>query len=134
MVKETKTKKTESKEVSCADKTCPFHGSNAVKLRGRTFEGEVVNKLHGRVKIEFERFLYDRKYERFDKRRTRLHARLPDCLKDQIQLGDWIEIRECRKLSKIINFYVTRKIRSKSEKIVGVDVGLQIKSLKENKK
>jgi small subunit ribosomal protein S17 len=118
MVKEIKTKKTESK-VSCADKTCPFHGSDAIKLRGRTFEGTVVNKLHGRVKIEFERFLYDRKYERFDKRRTRLHARLPDCLKEQIQLGDWIEIKECRKLSKIISFYVTRKIRSKHEQKQG---------------
>ncbi len=114
MVKETKNKKTEIK-VSCADKTCPFHGSDAVKLRGRTFEGTVVNKLHGRVKIEFDRFLYDRKYERFDKRRTRLHARLPDCLKEQIQLGDWIQIQECRKLSKILNFYVTKKIRGKHE-------------------
>jgi small subunit ribosomal protein S17 len=114
MVKEIKNKKTESK-VSCADKTCPFHGSDAVKLRGRTFEGTVVNKLHGRVKIEFDRFLYDRKYERFDKRRTRLHARLPDCMKEQIQLGDWIEIQECRKLSKILNFYVTKKIRGKHE-------------------
>jgi len=119
MVKETKTKKTEISKVSCADKTCPFHGSNAVKLRGRTFEGEVVNKLHGRVKIVFDRFLYDRKYERFDKRRTKLHARLSDCLKEQINLGDWIEIKECRKLSKIITFYVTRKIRSKSEQKQG---------------
>lgn len=132
MVKEIN-KKMEDK-VSCADKTCPFHGSNSVKLRGRTFEGEVVNKLHGRVKIEFERFLYDRKYERFDKRRTRLHARLPDCLKDKIQLGDWIEIKECRKLSKIINFYVTRKIRSKSEKIISVDEGLKNKTKKTKEK
>jgi small subunit ribosomal protein S17 len=113
MVKEKITKTEKVEKVSCADKTCPFHGSNAVKLRGRTFEGEVVAKLHGRVKIEFDRFLYDRKYERFDKRRTKLHARLPDCLKEQIQLGDWIEIKECRKLSKILSFYVTRKIRSK---------------------
>jgi len=118
MVKEIKNKEVESK-VSCVDTTCPFHGSNAVKLRGRTFEGEVVAKLHGRVKIEFDRFLYDRKYERFDKRRTRLHARLPDCLKEQIQLGDWIEIKECRKLSKIISFYATRKIRSKHEQKQG---------------
>ena len=132
MVKEIKNKKTEIK-VSCADKTCPFHGSESVKLRGRTFEGEVVNKLARRVKIEFDRFLYDRKYERFDKRRTKLHARLPDCLKDQIQLGDWIEIKECRPLSKIMHFYVTRKIRSKSEKIVAVDEGLKNK-VKENKK
>jgi small subunit ribosomal protein S17 len=134
MVKE-KTTKIESKaeKVSCADKKCPFHGSEAVKLRGRTFEGEVINKLPGRIKIQFDRFLYDRKYERFDKRRTKLHARLPDCMKDQIQLGDWIQITECRPLSKIIHFIVTKKIRSKTEKVVGTDVGLQVKDRKEKK-
>lgn len=116
MVKE-KTTKTEKKEakISCADRKCPFHGSEAIKLRGRTFEGEVIAKLPGRIKIQFDRFLYDRKYERFEKRRTKLHARLPDCLKEHIQIGDWIEIKECRPLSKIIHFYATRKIRSKSE-------------------
>lgn len=124
MAKE-KTTKTENRteKVSCADKKCPFHGSEAVKLRGRTFEGEVITKLPGRVKIQFDRFLYDRKYERFDKRRTKLHARLPDCLKEQIQIGDWIQITECRPLSKIIHFIVTKKVRSKTEKIVAIDEG-----------
>lgn len=114
-MKEKIKKTTEKESISCADKTCPFHGREAVKLRGRTFEGEVVSKLKGRVKIQFERFSYDRKYERFIKKRTSIHARLPDCLAEEIQLEDWIEIKECRKLSKIISFYVTRKIRSKSE-------------------
>jgi len=101
-------------KISCTDKNCPIHGKEAVKLRGRTFEGEVIKKLPGRLKIQFERFLYDRKYERFDKRRTKINARLSDCMKNDIQLGDWIEIKECRPLSKIIHFYVTRKIRSKT--------------------
>ena len=121
MVKETKktTKKETITSVSCADKLCPFHGSSPVKLRGRTFEGEVIKKFPGRIKIEFERVLYDRKYERFDKRRTRIHARLPDCLREQIQLGDWIEIKECRPLSKIIHCIVTKKVRSKTETKTG---------------
>jgi small subunit ribosomal protein S17 len=123
MVKEKTTKIEKKDKVSCADKTCPFHGSEPVKLRGRTFEGEVIKKLPGRLKIQFDRFLYDRKYERFEKRRTKLHARLPDCLEDQIQIGDWIEIKECRPLSKIIHFIVTKKIRSKTEKIVSIDAG-----------
>ena len=118
MTKE-KINKTEKNEVkvSCADKLCPFHGSDAVKLRGRTFEGEVIKKLPGRLKIQFERFLYDKKYERFEKRRTKINARLPDCLKNEIQLGDWIEIKECRPLSKIIHFIATKKIRSKTENV-----------------
>jgi small subunit ribosomal protein S17 len=122
-----KNEESKNNKVSCADQFCPTHGKNAVKLRGRTFEGEVINKLAGRLKIEFERVLYDKKYERFDKRRTRIHARLPDCMANDIQLGDWIQIRECRPLSKIIHFYVVKKIRSKQEKIVGVDVGLENK-------
>jgi small subunit ribosomal protein S17 len=101
--------------VNCADKFCPFHGREAVKLRGRTFEGEVIQKLPGRVKIQFDRVNYIRKYERFDKRRTKLHARLPDCLREQVHIGDWIQITECRPLSKIIHFFVTKKIRSKYE-------------------
>ena len=112
-------KKTESEKISCADKFCPFHGVEKVKLRGRTFEGEVINKLPGRVKIQFDRFNYISKYERFDKRRTKLHARLPDCLRDQVHVGDWIQIQECRPLSKIIHFFVTKKIRSKHEQNVG---------------
>jgi small subunit ribosomal protein S17 len=127
MVEKKSKTKNEISKVSCADQFCPTHGRNAVKLRGRTFEGTVINKLTGRLKIEFERVLYDKKYERFDKRRTRVHARLPDCLANEIQLGDWIQIRECRPLSKIIHFYVVKKIRSKQEKIVGTDVGLQLK-------
>ncbi len=113
--KNTKQKMKEDKTI-CNDKFCPKHGREAVKLRGRTFEGEVISKLPGRVKIQSERVVYISKYERFDRRKTALHARLPDCMEDQIELGDWIKISECRPLSKIIHCIVTEKIRSKSEK------------------
>ena len=115
------TKVAGAKNEICSDQFCPFHGRRAVKLRTKSFEGEVINKLPGRVKIQFERFLYDRKYERFDKRRTKLHARLPDCMKDKINMGDWIEIRECRPLSKIIHFIAIKKIRSKSQSGIKVE-------------
>jgi small subunit ribosomal protein S17 len=99
----------------CKDKLCPFHGIEKVKLRGRVFEGEVIKKFPGRVVISFERSLFVRKYERFEKRKTKLHARLPDCLKD-IEVGDYIQIEECRPLSKIIHCIATKKIRAKTEK------------------
>ena len=104
-------KKTKKKEiVSCADQFCPEHGKKKLKLRGRTFQGKVINKLHGRVTIQFERILKVRKYERYEKRRTKLHARLPDCLAEEISVGDLIEIAECRPLSKMIHFVVVKKI------------------------
>lgn len=111
--KEEKTKRMEKKEekhsVGCADKQCPFHGN--LKLRGRSFKGFVIRKFHRRVCIEFERIVYVRKYERYMKKKTRIHARLPDCLKDEINIGDYIEVKECRPLSKIIHFCAVRKIR-----------------------
>ncbi len=101
-------------KISCTDKQCPFHG--ALKSRGRSFKGFVVSKFPRRVAIEFERVIYVKKYERYMKKKTKIHARLPDCLKDEINIGDYIEIKECRPLSKIIHFVVIRKIRSKEER------------------
>lgn len=83
-----------------------------VATRGRTFEGTVTKKFPKRVVVEFERTVYIKKYERFYKKMTRLHARLPDAMISEINIGDYIEIMECRPLSKIIHFVVIRKIRS----------------------
>ena len=110
--KENIEKKVQKKEkVSCADKFCPVHGEKKLKMRGRVFQGKVIKKLHGRVTISFERMFYIRKYERYEKRRTKLHARLPDCMKDDIQEGDLIKIAECRPLSKMIHFVVVGGVK-----------------------
>ena len=108
--------KNEKKDVLCNDKTCPTHGSNPIKLRGRIFEGTVIKKFPKRICIQFDRTVSVPKYERYEKRRTKLHARLPDCMKNKIEIGDYIKIAECRPLSRIIHFVVTEKIRSKEEK------------------
>jgi len=107
-----KTNKTEHK-VTCNDVKCPFHGT--LSVRGRAFRGAVIKKFPKRVVIEFERTVYFRKYERYGKSRTKLHARLPDCLAESINVGDYVQIDECRPLSKIISFVVTKKIRDKEE-------------------
>ena len=114
MEKQKKAKQEEKSNISCADKLCPFHGQ--LSLRGRTFRGKVIRKFPKRVVIEFERTVYIEKYERFSKRRTRLHARLPECLSNEINLGDYAEIKECRPLSKIIHFVAVKKINLGEEK------------------
>ena len=81
-----------------------------ISLRGRSFRGKVIRKFPKRVVIEFERTVYVKKYERYSRRKTKLHARLPESLFQEINLGDYIEIKECRPLSKIIHFVVTKKI------------------------
>jgi len=79
--------------------------------RGRTFQGIVTKKFPTRVVIEFERTVYIKKYERFYRKKTRLHARLPSNMVQDINVGDYIKIRECRPLSKIIHFIVIEKVR-----------------------
>jgi len=101
--------------VECKDRLCPVHGDRKLKMRGRTFEGTVIKKLPGRVTIQFERMLKIPKYERYEKRKTKIHARLPDCMKDEVAVGDLIQIAETRPISKMIHAVVNKVIRRKSE-------------------
>ncbi len=98
----------------CNDIRCPIHGS--LKVRGRIFEGRVTRKFKTRVTIEFERMIYSRKYERYFRAKTKIHAHLPACMENEIQIGDLIRIQECRPLSKIINFAVIKKMKSVGER------------------
>lgn len=117
MAKEKTTKKVTEKatgkkeKVTCKDRLCPKHGDKKLKLRGRTFKGTVIKKLNTRVTIQFERMLRLPKYERYEKRKTKIHARLPDCMKDNVNVGDLIEIAETRPISKMIHFVVIKVVR-----------------------
>jgi len=115
--KKIKTKEKIKKDIlikeKCSDRDCPFHGN--LKTRGKTFKGIVISKKNKRIAIEFERMVYVRKYERYAKSRTKLHARLPVCMEKEINLGDLIKIQECRPLSKIIHFVVVKKIKGAEE-------------------
>ena len=87
-----------------------------INPRGRVFEGKVIKKFPKRIAIEFERMVYLRKYERYLKSRTKIHARLPENLENAIGIGDFIRIQECRPLSKLIHFVVIKKIKDREEK------------------
>jgi small subunit ribosomal protein S17 len=114
MAEEKEKQTTSNEKIKCTDKFCPKHGH--ASLRGRSFKGKVISKHPKRIAIEFERTIYIKKYERYSKRKTKLHARLPDCMADMIDIGDYIEIRECRPISKIIHFIVVRKINEQGGK------------------
>jgi small subunit ribosomal protein S17 len=116
MAKEKKTTTNEkaedgSQKVGCKDRLCPKHGDRKLKMRGRTFQGKVVKVLPGRVSISFERMLKLPKYERYEKRKTKIHARLPDCMQAEVAVGDLIEIAETRPISKMIHFVVSKVVR-----------------------
>ena len=106
----------EEKKVAGAieeERDCPIHGN--LKTRGRAFEGKVIKKFPKRVTIELEKMVRIRKYERYSKSKTKLHARLPACMEKEVEVGDLIRIQECRPLSKIIHFAVIEKIKDKGE-------------------
>lgn len=95
----------------CEDKNCPFHGKLAV--RGRVFEGIVKSdKMDKSVTIQFDRLSFVPKYERYEKRRTKIKAHNPPCI--DAKSGDHVKITECRPLSKTKNFVVIACESSKS--------------------
>lgn len=98
----------------CNDVNCAIHGR--LSARGRKFKGIVVKKFPRRLTIEIERRVYYSKYERYATLKTKLHAHLPSCLENQIEVGDIVRIQECRPLSKIIHFVVLEKIKSGEKK------------------
>lgn len=92
--------------LGCNDRHCPFHGS--ISIRGRSFKGKIIkNDLHKTVTIEFPRQFYLTKYERYEKRRSRIKAHNPQCINAQI--GDVVKIMETRPISKTKNFVVIEK-------------------------
>ncbi len=95
-----------SKGRECSDKNCPIHGS--LKLRGRTFTERVVSaKSHRTATIEIERRHYIPKYERYEKRKTRLQVHNPDCI--NAKEGDVVKVQECRPISKTKHFVIIKK-------------------------
>ena len=84
-----------------------------VPTRGRTFQGKVIKKFSKRITLEFERTIYIPKYERYLKKKTKIHARIPEGM--EVSKGDLIKVRECRPLSKIIHFLVIDIIKKSGD-------------------
>ena len=97
----------------CNDKNCPIHGH--VKTRGKIFKGTVVSdKAQKSALVEWGRRKKIQKYERYEKLKTKLQVHNPECIK--AKTGDFVEIKECRPLSKTKKFVIT-KILDKEDKI-----------------
>ncbi len=97
----------------CNDRNCPFHGH--LKVRGQILEGKVVsNKMKNTVVVLREYYHYLRKFERYEKRRSRIFAHAPSCL--DIKVGDRVRIMQCRPISKAKSFVVIEKIEDKDKR------------------
>ena len=92
----------------CLDERCPFHGS--LKVRGRLLSGKAVSTA-GKdfVVVQMEYLQKVGKYNRGERRKSRISARVPQCL--DVNDGDQVTIGECRPLSKTISFVVVESKR-----------------------
>ena len=88
---------------TCDDQWCPFHGQ--LSVRGQILDGTIVSdrmQNSAVVKREYQRKI--EKYERFEKRSSKVMVHNPPCL--EATVGDHVRIMECRPLSKNISFVV----------------------------
>ncbi|MHC1611090.1 MAG: 30S ribosomal protein S17 [Candidatus Methanospirareceae archaeon] len=93
-------------EKECDDPDCPFHGT--LPVRGQILEGEVVSDKAPKTVVVQRIYLKKiQKYERYEKRRSKIHAHNPPCINARV--GDVVKIAECRPLSKTKSFVVVEK-------------------------
>ena len=86
-----------------------------VSIRGKSFVGQVVSaKMHRTVVVEWERRVQIPKFERYEKRRSKVSAHNPDEI--NAQEGDIVRIQETRPLSKTKNFAVVEIVAKAGEK------------------
>ncbi|MGC9058092.1 MAG: 30S ribosomal protein S17 [Candidatus Micrarchaeia archaeon] len=90
----------------CNDVNCPIHGS--LSTYGIELYGKVVSlKAKKMAVVQREYLVYFPKYERYAKRRSKLHAHVPSCM--ELSIGDNVLIKQCRRLSKTKHWVVIGK-------------------------
>jgi len=95
-------------EEECDDENCPFHGK--LPVRGQILVGEVIkDRAPKTVVVKREYLKKIRKYERYERRTSKIHAHNPPCINAKV--GDIVKIAECRPISKTKSFVVVEKIR-----------------------
>ena len=88
---------------TCEDEMCPFHGH--LSIRGKILIGVAVSsKANKMIVVSREYPRPVRKYKRYERSSSKVHAFLPQCI--DVKEGDEVKISECRQISKTISFVV----------------------------
>jgi small subunit ribosomal protein S17 len=96
----------------CSDKNCPFHGE--LTVRGRALTGIVTSdKMSKTVSVGWTRRIYVPKFERYEKRRSKVKAHNPECL--NAKKGDFVKIMECKPLAKTKHFVIVQIVGGQSK-------------------
>jgi len=95
-------------EKECNDPKCAWHGK--IKIRGKLLKGKVVSAKSQKtaiIKIEYAHYVP--KYERYERRHSRIPAHNPPCISAKV--GDEVIIGETRPLSKTKHFVILQKVK-----------------------
>ena len=97
---------------TCSDPRCPFcsnENNRSLKIRWRLLNGKVVSlKGTNRSVIERNFLHYIKKYDRYEKRHSRINAHITPCL--EINVGDSVLVGECRPIAKNISYIIVNKV------------------------
>lgn len=99
-----------NQQVKAAEKASNSESTaKPLSTRGKQFEGLVVSaKAAKTVTVTWERRRFIKKYERYEKRRSKVAAHVPEHL--DVNEGDMVRIKETRPISKTKHFIVTEVI------------------------
>jgi len=96
----------------CDDPKCPFHGK--LPVRGKVVNGIVVSDRAQKTAIVERNYLqFISKFERYERRHSRIAAYNPSCI--DAKIGDTVKIAECRPLSKTKSFVIVEIVKVKSD-------------------
>ncbi len=90
----------------CTDSKCAWHGK--LSVRGNILQGKVVSTKARKTAVIKREFLhYLPKFERYERRHSKISAYNPECI--SAKEDDVVTIAECRPLSKTKHFVVIEK-------------------------
>src|SRR2546428_10563038 len=94
-------------KAECDDELCPFHG--ALSVRGKLVQGKIGSAKAPRMVViqqEFPRIV--KKYKRYARSQSKIHAHRPLCI--DVKEGDVVLTAECRLISKSVSSVVVEVI------------------------
>ncbi len=90
---------------SCDDKCCPFHGN--ISVRGRIDKGKVIKfKTPKTAVVEKEYLVFIKKYQRYERRRSKYHVHVPPCMK--VKENCTVIFGETRPIAKTVSSVVLK--------------------------